>query len=57
MSGEQQTFVKEAERCRRIAQSIGDAETAARLLELAHEYERRTGRASTKRSKSKRIAI
>ena len=33
-----------AERCRRIARSIGDAETAAKLVELAYEYERRAGR-------------
>jgi len=44
MSGERKRFVKEAERCRRIAGSIGDAETAARLHELAYEYERRAGR-------------
>ena len=34
-------WLKEAERCRRIARSIGDDFTSARLMELAAEYEAR----------------
>jgi hypothetical protein len=32
-------WLKEAERCRRIAKSVGDDFTSARLIELAAEYE------------------
>jgi hypothetical protein len=32
-------WLKEAERCRRIANSLGDNFTSSRLIELATEYE------------------
>jgi hypothetical protein len=39
MSGEKRRLIEKAERCRRIARSINDAETVARLIKLAEEYE------------------
>jgi hypothetical protein len=40
-------WLKEAERCRRIARSLGDDFTSARLMELAAEYEARARAAVT----------
>jgi hypothetical protein len=39
MSDEKSHLLKEAERCRRIARSITDAETIARLIAFADEYQ------------------
>ena len=39
MSDEKSHLLKEAQRCRRIAQSITNAETIARMIQLAEEYE------------------
>jgi len=41
MNDEKCRFLKKAERCRRIAGSINDAEAIARLIKLAEEYEAR----------------
>jgi hypothetical protein len=39
MSDEKRRLLEKAERCRRIAGSITDAERVARLIKLAEEYE------------------
>jgi hypothetical protein len=39
MSDEKTHLLEQAERCRRIARSITDAETIAKLIKLAEEYE------------------
>jgi hypothetical protein len=39
MSDEKSRLLAQAERCRRIAQALTDAETVERLIRLAEEYE------------------
>jgi hypothetical protein len=39
MSDEKSRLLAQAERCRRIARALNDAETIERLIRLAEEYE------------------
>ncbi len=41
---EKDRLLEQATRCRRLANSINDAETAERLRALAEEYERRAAK-------------